>query len=297
VKLTALDLHHPSLSVQTAVRLEAAGYHRYWASEHHTPQQSASPSLVVAAASAVTSRIRLGTAGVFLHLHPVYRVVEEMALLAVLCGAHRLDIGVTAALPASALVPMFCNPAYRPSRVAYAARVSELVRLVRDAPERLLGLPGGACAPQIWVCGQSADSARLAGRLGVNYAFHHHQFVNAGGTTEAARDIRAQFDAAGAPGAPGQFTVVCVGVCAEAADAARAAWECLVDAARRMGAPLPSPTFLGSPTQCRTQLLDVAASYRCDELVVHCLGPDFESRMRGFELVGDACGVCAVTAA
>ncbi len=75
--------------------LEAAEFHCYHLSEHHsTPlSMTPSPSIFLAAAARETSRIRLGTLLYLLPLYHPIRLAEELCMLDHLSGG-RLDIGV-----------------------------------------------------------------------------------------------------------------------------------------------------------------------------------------------------------
>ena len=55
-----------------AVHAERLGYHRFWVAEHHAVPgiASGSPAVLLAAIGARTTRIRIGSGGVMLPLHP-----------------------------------------------------------------------------------------------------------------------------------------------------------------------------------------------------------------------------------
>src|SRR6202167_3396288 len=73
---------------------ERLGYYAYQMAEHHgTPLGIASPHLMLAAASRLTSRIRLGSLISILPLVPPLRMVEEAATLDQLSNG-RLVLGV-----------------------------------------------------------------------------------------------------------------------------------------------------------------------------------------------------------
>ena len=73
---------------------ERLGYYAYQLAEHHgTPLGIASPHLMLAAASRLTSAIRLGTLISILPLYHPMRVIEEACTLDQLTGG-RLDLGV-----------------------------------------------------------------------------------------------------------------------------------------------------------------------------------------------------------
>ncbi|MCW0214945.1 MAG: MsnO8 family LLM class oxidoreductase [Pseudonocardia sp.] len=82
-------------SVARAIRAEDLGYHRFWVAEHHAVPgiASGSPPVLIAAAAAGTTRIRLGSGGVMLPNHQPLVVAEQFAMLESLFPG-RIDLGV-----------------------------------------------------------------------------------------------------------------------------------------------------------------------------------------------------------
>ena len=66
-----------------AQAVEAAGYRRYWVSEHHnmTSLACSAPELLTAHVGARTSRIRVGAAGIMLPNHASLKVAETFRTL------------------------------------------------------------------------------------------------------------------------------------------------------------------------------------------------------------------------
>lgn len=93
-------LHHPSESLQSAMRRDVAvaklaeeyGFDELWVGEHHNDvwETIASPELFLAHLAAQTSRIRLGTAVVLLALHHPVEVAERIALLDQISGGRAM---------------------------------------------------------------------------------------------------------------------------------------------------------------------------------------------------------------
>src|ERR1700678_2528503 len=76
--------------------IEAAGYRRYWVSEHHNMNSLActAPELLTAHVGAHTSRIRVGAAGIMLPNHAPLKVAEMFrTLLAMYPGRIDLALG------------------------------------------------------------------------------------------------------------------------------------------------------------------------------------------------------------
>ena len=90
--LGALDLcklfpgqtHHAVIweSIELAPRLEQSGYGRYWLAEHHGSDVAhGSPELLAPVLAGVTSKMRIGVAGVLLRLYSPYKVAQDFRLL------------------------------------------------------------------------------------------------------------------------------------------------------------------------------------------------------------------------
>src|SRR5450631_675137 len=83
-------------AVGIACAVEAAGYRRYWVSEHHnmTSLACSAPELLTAHVGAHTSRIRVGAAGIMLPNHAALKVAETFrTLLAMYPGRIDLALG------------------------------------------------------------------------------------------------------------------------------------------------------------------------------------------------------------
>ncbi|WP_328292591.1 MsnO8 family LLM class oxidoreductase [Kineococcus sp. NBC_00420] len=82
-------------TLRRARRAEQLGLHRFWVAEHHAVPGvvGSAPTVLMASVAAVTSRIRVGTAGVMLPNHTPFVVAEQIATLAAL-HPGRIDVGV-----------------------------------------------------------------------------------------------------------------------------------------------------------------------------------------------------------
>ncbi|MGL6043679.1 MAG: LLM class flavin-dependent oxidoreductase, partial [Sandaracinobacteroides sp.] len=165
-------------SLELARLADDLGYHRFWIAEHHaTPAlASASPELMLAAAGRETRRIRLGTGGVMLPHYSPFKVAESFSMLAGLFPG-RIDLGLGRA-PGSDQLAAYALQQDRRTRAPndFPRQLHELMAyfdgsLAPDHPFRNLSdtLPGGAEVPDLWILGSSADSAELAGALGLPY--------------------------------------------------------------------------------------------------------------------------------
>jgi luciferase family oxidoreductase group 1 len=197
---TSADALHDATA--TARRADELGYHRFWVAEHHNMASvaSTSPAVLIAHVAAATAHIRVGSGGVMLPNHPPLVVAEQFALLDAL-HPGRIDLGIGRAPGTD-------------QATAAALRRSPAALGAEDFPRHLVDLmgllgdrrtesglwdhfratpiaPGGA-GPEVVLLGSSDYSARLAGMLGLPFAFAHH--FDQGGTLAAAEIYRSSFE-------------------------------------------------------------------------------------------------------
>ncbi|AQT76552.1 alkanal monooxygenase [Streptomyces sp. fd1-xmd] len=206
VPLSVLDLvtvgagstAHDSLrtSVALARLAESRGYHRHWVAEHHSMPgvASSSPAVILAHLAAHTSRIRLGSGGVMLPNHAPLAVAEQFGTLEALAPG-RIDLGLGRAPGTDGRTAAALRGPGRLEEGAdeFPRRLAELTRFLDDDfPDghpyaRVHAVPGPVQGPvgrpPLWLLGSSGFSARLAGELGLPFAYAHH--FSAAGTLPA----------------------------------------------------------------------------------------------------------------
>ncbi|HWH26290.1 MAG TPA: LLM class flavin-dependent oxidoreductase [Pseudolysinimonas sp.] len=202
VPLSVLDLasvydggsHAGALADTLIVAREAdrLGYRRFWVAEHHgmPAVASSSPAVLLAAVAAVTTNIRIGSGGVMLPNHSSLIVAEQFGTLVALYG-DRVDLGLGRAPGTDGVVmAKIRRGGIAESADDFPQQLSELLAYFGSIPaldtgegSRILAIPGMGDAPQLWLLGSSDFSARLAGRLGLRFAFAHHFGGGAGGVS------------------------------------------------------------------------------------------------------------------
>ena len=91
---TVLAGRAPDASIRESIALarhcEALGYHRYWCAEHHNSDSIAgsAPEVLLAAIGAITSRIRIGSAGIMLPHYSSLKVAEQFRVLEAVSYTH-----------------------------------------------------------------------------------------------------------------------------------------------------------------------------------------------------------------
>jgi luciferase family oxidoreductase group 1 len=186
-------------AVGIAQAIEAAGYRRYWISEHHNMRSLAcsAPELLTALVGARTSRIRVGAAGIMLPNHAALKVAETFrTLIAMFPGRVDLALGRAPGTdPLTARVlrrGMVTDPA-----AEFPSQVAELLAFLGDGfPDghpytRLVAAPVVAEWPELFVLGSSEYGPSFAAVNGMSAVFAHHMSPDL--AFQLLRDYRREF--------------------------------------------------------------------------------------------------------
>jgi len=175
-----------SASLALAERADDLGYRRYWFAEHHNMPSvgSTTPPVLIAAAAARTSRIRVGSGGVMLPNHAPLVVAEQFAALEALAPG-RVDLGIGRAPGSDPVITQLLRMSGTSSDVErFPQHVQDILALVSPEGATLTFTSGGtydvhatpsaASAPEVWLLGSSDYSAQLAASMGLPYVFANH---------------------------------------------------------------------------------------------------------------------------
>lgn len=172
---TPADTFHNSLDL--AKQAEATGYTRYWFAEHHNMVSVASsaPPILIGYIAGNTTSIRVGSGGIMLPNHAPLIVAEQFGTLASLYPG-RIDLGLGRA-PGSDQITAFAirgenmNASYH-----FPQDVESLQMFFSDenVNGQVRANPGEGLDIPIWILGSSTDSAMLAAKMGLPYAFASH---------------------------------------------------------------------------------------------------------------------------
>ncbi|MEV6394906.1 LLM class flavin-dependent oxidoreductase [Streptomyces sp. NPDC051907] len=314
-------------SVDIARLAERRGFHRHWVAEHHSMPgvASSSPAVILAHLAAHTERIRLGSGGVMLPNHAPLVIAEQFGTLEALAPG-RVDLGLGRAPGTDGATAAALRRAEHLAEGAddFPQQLAELTRFLDDDfPDghpyaRIHAVPGPvqgpSARPPIWLLGSSGFSARLAGVLGLPFAFAHH--FSAQNTIPALDLYRESFRPSQVLDAP----YALIGVSALAADEEREARRQVLTGALSMvrlrtGRPglIPTPeeaeayefsamerefadgwlrnVVHGTPDAVRTGLDDLQKRTGADELMLTANAHGGDARLRSYELIADAYGL------
>ncbi|MFD3947213.1 LLM class flavin-dependent oxidoreductase [Streptomyces sp. NPDC058579] len=314
-------------SVEISKLAERRGYHRHWVAEHHSMPgvASSSPAVILAHLAAHTRRIRLGSGGVMLPNHAPLVIAEQFGTLEAFApGRVDLGLGRAPGTDGSTAAALRRTRTLNEGADDFPQQLAELTRFLDDDfPDghpysRIHAVPGPVQGPKgrppIWLLGSSGFSARLAGTLGLPFAFAHH--FSAQNTIPALDLYRDSFRPSAVLDAP----YALIGVAALANEDAKEARRQVLTGALSMlrlrtGRPglIPTPeeaeaypfspteqefvdSWLanivhGTPDEVRTGLDDLRKRTGADELMITANAHGGDVRLRSYELIADAYGM------
>ena len=169
-------------TVELAVVAESLGYKRYWLAEHHSSSNFAgtSPEMLIGQVAARTNTIRVGSGGVMLSHYSALKVAENFRFLDTLFPG-RIDVGVGRAPGSDRLTAAALSYPSQPKEIHhYPQQVTDLLgylagNLDDDHPfaEVKAGPRESPTVPDLWLLGSRYESAYLAARLGLPFAYAH----------------------------------------------------------------------------------------------------------------------------
>lgn len=310
-------------TVALAREVEGFGYARYWVAEHHNSTSSTgnAPEILIGQIAANTSTIRVGSGGVMLPHYSALKVAEQFRTLNAFYPG-RIDLGIGRA-PGSdqrtALALTYPRPPADVNR--FPQMVSDLIAFLEDgltddhpfAGIRAQAGPTPSDLPEVWLLGSSDFSARLAGLLGLPFAFADFFGTTGEYGPAVAHLYREQFKPSKYLDEP-KVNVTVQALCAPTDEEARfiASSRNLAKAAQHLGLndgvlppeeavdyPLTevarqyieslTPAYVdGSPERVRSRIVQLAADYGTSDvgIVTNCYY--HEHRVRSYRLIADA---------
>lgn len=309
--MTAADAFQNTLDLARVC--DAAGFHRYWVSEHHASPGLAgcSPEVLIGPIALTTSSIRVGSGGIMLPHYSPFKVAEAFSTIGAM-APNRIDLGIGRA-PGGHKLSALALQRDRTRKMSdedFPKHLAELLGYLGNGlPERhpfailksTLPTGGGQVSP--WLLGASADSAAVAAEMGIPYCIA--DFINSDGIS-FADTYRRHFRPSHWLDTP-YLMVATFKIVAESSDEA----EVLAAPMRMMlmhlakGELIPVPSVekalawmntnsdplpdrriaVGSPDRVRIELEQTRLNYGADELMLVNLMHDHSTRVRSYQLI------------
>ncbi|RXK50963.1 LLM class flavin-dependent oxidoreductase [Aquirufa rosea] len=198
-------------TVETAQHAETLGFRRVWLAEHHNMEfiASSSPALLIGHVAGKTSRIRVGSGGIMLPNHSPLVVAEQFGTLATMYPG-RIDLGLGRAPGTDQLTARVLRRDNTDTAYHFPQDVAQLQQYFSEenSLSSVRAFPAEGLEVPIWILGSSTDSAYLAAKMGLPYAFAAHfapaQF------RQAIEIYRKNFTPSDALGMP--YVMACVNV-------------------------------------------------------------------------------------
>lgn len=300
-------------SLSLAQHVEKLGYQRFWLAEHHNMRgiASAATSVVIGYVAGGTSKIRVGAGGIMLPNHAPLVIAEQFGTLESLYPG-RIDLGLGRA-PGS------------DQRTAHALRrtlhtdgddfpeLLEELRFFFGEPvenQRVRAVPGAGLNIPIWLLGSSGFSARLAGELGLPFAFAGHFAPEY--TLPALELYRSSFipsETSEKPYAMLAINVVAAETDEEAWRLATSQFQSFLNLIRGVPGELRPPvenmdglwderekaavesklggSIIGSAATVKANLENILKATNADELMINAMIYDHRARLRSYEIVAE----------
>ena len=292
---------------------EEMGYNRYWVAEHHNAHclAGSSPEVLLGAIGAATENIRIGSGGVMLPYYSAFKVAESFSVLSNLYP-DRVDLGVGRAPGGDMETARALAPAGRPQFERFPDLVEELGTILRDQDFRPRITPALQNPPPVWMLGSSAESAKLAARLGLPYNFAI--FINSNIDPRILDYYREQFQPSRQSDAPQTCLTLNV-ICADTEEEAKRLVLSRDLLFARFATGQPSATVpsieeaeqyefspqeraflddkfrhaaVGNPQQVRVKIDELVEAFGPDEIMAVTITYDFEARLHSYALLAEA---------
>jgi luciferase family oxidoreductase group 1 len=294
-----------------AQQAESLGYKRFWLAEHHNiPGVACSAtSVLIGYIANATSKIRVGSGGIMLPNHAPLVIAEQFGTLESLFPG-RIDLGLGRAPGGDSAATRALRRSLHSTGDDFPELVEELRQYLGEPrpSQRVHAYPGEGTDVAIFLLGSSDFSARLAGQLGLPFAFAAH--FQPGPLLPALQIYRSTFRPSQVLDRP--YAMVGIPILVADSDEqaqflATTPAQMFLNLIRGVPGPLPPPTknldwtaeeqemvaakfaaaIFGGPERVARRLNSFLEETQADELIVVTNTYNFEDRLRSYELLAN----------
>ena len=160
-----------------AQHAESYGYTRYWLAEHHNAPNigSSATSVLIGYLAEGTNTLRIGSGGVMLPNHSPLIVAEQFGTLASLYP-NRIDLGLGRAPGTDRDTAQAIRSDFMQAAQSFPNELDKLEKYfsAENASAKVRATVAEGVDVPIYILGSSTDSAHLAAKKGLPYAFASH---------------------------------------------------------------------------------------------------------------------------
>jgi luciferase family oxidoreductase group 1 len=308
---TASDSFKNTLDL--AQHAEKWGYNRYWLAEHHNMPgiASSATSVVIGYVAGGTTKIRVGSGGIMLPNHAPLVIAEQFGTLESMYPG-RIDLGLGRAPGTDQVTAHALRREISMSGDEFPQQLDELRTYLNpklaEGNMKVRAIPGEGLNIPIWLLGSSGFSARLAGRLGLPFAFaSHFSPENTLPALELYRNTFTPSEILDEPYAMVGVNVVTANTDEEAVWLATSLQQQFLNLIRGNPTKLKPPvesmegiwspyeksvidqqlrtTIVGKPETVKEKLQGFLDETQADEMIINGQIYDHQARLRSFELL------------
>nr|WP_321223403.1 LLM class flavin-dependent oxidoreductase [uncultured Psychroserpens sp.] len=164
-------------ALELAQKAETFGYTRYWLAEHHNSSNigSTATSVLIGYVAQGTSTIRIGSGGIMLPNHSPLIIAEQFGTLGSLYP-NRIDLGLGRAPGTDRETAQAIRSDFMHAAQLFPSELEKIQQYfsVDNATSKVRATVAEGVEVPIFVLGSSTDSAHLAAKKGLPYAFASH---------------------------------------------------------------------------------------------------------------------------
>jgi len=172
---TLQDTFEHSLALAQAA--ENVGYKRFWLAEHHNSVAigSSATAILIGKIAEGTKKIRVGSGGIMLPNHSPLIIAEQFGTLGTLYP-NRIDLGLGRAPGTDQLTAQAIRSDFFQAAQSFPLEVEKIERYfsAENADSKVRATMAEGVSVPLYILGSSTDSAHLAAKKGLPYAFASH---------------------------------------------------------------------------------------------------------------------------
>lgn len=300
-------------ALKLAQKAETFGYTRFWLAEHHNAINigSSATSVLIGYVAEGTKSIRVGSGGIMLPNHSPLIVAEQFGTLGALYP-NRIDLGLGRAPGTDRRTAQAIRSDFMQAAHSFPKDVEDIQRYfsMDNVHSKIRATVAEGVEVPIYILGSSTDSANLAAKMGLPYAFaSHFATIHLEEATAIYREKFQPSDILKTPYVMAGVNIIIADTDEEAESYATSLIRMFLGifTGKREYMQPPTPmtqeyreimqhpqvhqmlkySFVGSKATVKAQVKDFLAKTKADELIAVTNIYDIDHRIRSYELFAE----------